>query len=124
MQAGVSHETHNSTAPNETAANAGGEAGAPLSLPHPYAGAVRSFMHDRLGIGSLHGPLLARVAHAGSRELFLLTIVAIAVGTAMLGQIVGISFALGAFLAGLVVSESEFSAQVVDEIIPVRDFFA
>jgi CPA2 family monovalent cation:H+ antiporter-2 len=69
-------------------------------------------------------PVLARVAKAGSRELFLLTIVAIAVGTAMLGEEVGISFALAAFVGGLIVSESEFSTQVIDEIIPLRDIFA
>jgi CPA2 family monovalent cation:H+ antiporter-2 len=69
-------------------------------------------------------PLLAMVARAGSRELFLLTIVAIAAGTAVLGQLVGVSFALGAFVAGLVVSESEFSSQVLDEIIPLRDVFS
>jgi CPA2 family monovalent cation:H+ antiporter-2 len=69
-------------------------------------------------------PLLAFVARIGSRELFLLTIVAIAAGTAVLGHVVGISFALGAFVAGLVVSESEFSSQVLDEIIPLRDVFS
>jgi CPA2 family monovalent cation:H+ antiporter-2 len=69
-------------------------------------------------------PLLAGVARLGSRELFLLTIVAIAAGTAVLGQVVGISFALGAFVGGLIVSESEFSSHVLDEIIPVRDIFA
>lgn len=69
-------------------------------------------------------PILERIARVGSRELFLLTIVAIAVGTAVLGQLVGISFALGAFVAGLIVSESEYSHQVLDEIIPVRDIFA
>lgn len=69
-------------------------------------------------------PLLATVARFGSRELFLLTIVAIATVTAVLGHAVGISFALGAFIGGLVVSESEFSSHVIDEIIPVRDIFA
>ncbi len=69
-------------------------------------------------------PLLAIVARLGSRELFLLTIVAIAAGMATLGQLVGISFALGAFVGGLVVSEFEFSSHVLDEIIPVRDIFA
>lgn len=69
-------------------------------------------------------PVLALVARVGSRELFLLTIVAIAAGMAALGQLVGISFALGAFVGGLVVSESEFSSHVLDEIIPVRDIFA
>ena len=69
-------------------------------------------------------PLLAAVARLGSRELFLLTIVGIAVSTAALGQAVGISFALGAFVGGIVVSESEFSEHALREIIPVRDIFA
>lgn len=69
-------------------------------------------------------PLLARVSRTGSRELFLLSVVAIAITTAVLGHFAGISFALGAFIAGLVVSASEYSAQVLDEIIPLRDLFA
>lgn len=69
-------------------------------------------------------PVLARVARMGSRELFLLTIVAIAAGAAVLGQLVGISFALGAFVGGLITSESEFSHKVLDEIIPLREVFA
>ena len=68
--------------------------------------------------------ILARVARMGSRELFLLTIVAIAAGAAVLGQLVGISFALGAFVGGLITSESEFSHKVLDEIIPLREVFA
>jgi CPA2 family monovalent cation:H+ antiporter-2 len=68
--------------------------------------------------------LLERVTLVGARELFLLTIVAIAVGMAVLGHLVGISFALGAFIGGLVVSESEFSSEVLDEIIPIRDIFS
>jgi CPA2 family monovalent cation:H+ antiporter-2 len=69
-------------------------------------------------------PLLARVARLGSRELFLLTVVAIAAGAAVLGHLVGISFALGAFVGGLITSESEFSHHVLDEIIPLREVFA
>lgn len=59
-----------------------------------------------------------------SRELFLLTIVVIALGTAWASHEVGLSVALGAFLAGLVVSESEFDSQVLAEIIPLRDLFS
>ncbi len=69
-------------------------------------------------------PLLEIVARFGSRELFLLTVIAIAFGMAVLGHLVGISFALGAFVGGLVVSESEFSSHVLDEIIPLRDIFS
>jgi CPA2 family monovalent cation:H+ antiporter-2 len=68
--------------------------------------------------------VLDRVARTESRELFLLTIVVIALGTAYASHEAGLSFALGAFLAGLVVSESEFDAQVLAEIIPLRDVFS
>lgn len=67
---------------------------------------------------------LGRIAQTGSRELFLLTIVVIALGTAAIAHEAGLSFALGAFLAGLVVSESEFDAQVSAQIAPLRDLFA
>lgn len=68
--------------------------------------------------------ILYAVAMMQSRELFLLTIVVIALGTAYASHKAGLSLALGAFLAGLVVSESDFDAQVIAEIIPVRDLFA
>lgn len=68
--------------------------------------------------------VLYRVARLGSRELFLLSIIAIAFGVALAGQAAGLSFALGAFLAGVVVSESEFAHQVLGEIIPLRDVFS
>jgi CPA2 family monovalent cation:H+ antiporter-2 len=68
--------------------------------------------------------VLFYVARTGSRELFLLTIVLIALGTSVAAHEAGLSFALGAFLAGIVVSESEFDSQVLAEIIPLRDLFA
>jgi CPA2 family monovalent cation:H+ antiporter-2 len=68
--------------------------------------------------------LLEFVAATGSRELFLLTIVVIALGTAAMAHEAGLSFALGAFLAGMVVSESEYDAQVAAQIAPLRDLFA
>lgn len=64
------------------------------------------------------------VARYGTRELFLLTIMVIALGTAYAAHLAGLSFALGAFLAGLVVSESDFDAHVLAEIIPLRDVFS
>jgi monovalent cation:H+ antiporter-2, CPA2 family len=68
--------------------------------------------------------LLYQVARLGSRELFLVTIILIAFGVALFGEVAGLSLAFGAFLAGVVVSESEFSHQVLGEIIPLRDVFA
>ncbi|MEZ4532377.1 MAG: cation:proton antiporter [Thermomicrobiales bacterium] len=68
--------------------------------------------------------ILYAVARVESRELFLLVVVLIALGTALASQEAGLSLALGAFLAGLVVSESEYDRQVLSEIIPLRDLFA
>ena len=78
-----------------------------------------------VAIGSRVVPrVMFYVARTESRELFLLIIVLIALGTAIVCEKVGLSFALGAFLAGLVVSESEFDSQVLAEIVPLRDLFA
>ena len=68
--------------------------------------------------------VLRRVAIVGSRELFLAAVVAIAFGVAFVSERAGLSLALGAFLAGVVVSESEFGQQVLGEIIPLRDLFS
>ena len=68
--------------------------------------------------------LLGLVARTGSRELFLLCVVVLALGTALGTQVFGLSLAFGAFLAGLIVSESELSHQAVGEILPLRDLFA
>lgn len=69
--------------------------------------------------------LLVQVARAGSRELFTLAVLAVALGTALgSAALFGVSLALGAFLAGLVVSESDLSHQVAAEALPLRDAFA
>jgi CPA2 family monovalent cation:H+ antiporter-2 len=67
---------------------------------------------------------LAHAAVTRSRELFLLGVVAFALGTALVTQLAGLSLAFGAFLAGLVVAESEMRTQVVAEVLPLRDLFA
>ncbi|MGM0547353.1 MAG: cation:proton antiporter [Bacteroidota bacterium] len=67
--------------------------------------------------------ILEKVAKTRRQELFLLSVVAICFGTAALTNMVGVSLALGAFLAGLVVSESHFSEQAISEILPLRTIF-
>lgn len=64
-----------------------------------------------------------QVVRAKSRELFILTIIFVGFGTAFLTAQVGLSLALGAFIAGLAISESEYSHQVMGDIIPFRDAF-
>ena len=69
--------------------------------------------------------ILRRVEATGSRELFILAILAIALGIAYgAAEIFGVSFALGAFVAGVVVNESEFSHRAAEEAMPMRDAFA
>lgn len=67
--------------------------------------------------------LLDHVANLRSQELFLLTVVVICFGIAWLANLGGVSLALGAFLAGLVVSGSRFREHAVGEIIPLRTVF-
>jgi len=69
--------------------------------------------------------LLEQVARTGSRELFTLAVLALALGTAFVSHAAfGLSLALGAFVAGLVVSESDVSHHAAAESLPFRDAFA
>ena len=69
--------------------------------------------------------VLHYVAHTGSRELFRLAVLAIALGVAYgSSQIFGVSFALGAFFAGMVMAGSTLSQQAMRETMPLRDAFA
>src|SRR6476646_9276362 len=69
--------------------------------------------------------LLWRVAKTGSREMFTLCVIAAAVGIAYASSAVfGVSFALGAFFAGMVMRESELSHRAAEESLPLRDAFS
>ena len=67
--------------------------------------------------------LMAHIARLGSRELFLIAITAIGLGIGYLTHAVGLSFAFGAFVAGMVLSESDYGHQALSDIIPLRDLF-
>jgi len=67
--------------------------------------------------------LLFQIARTRNREAFLLGVLTICAGIALLTQQAGLSLALGAFLAGLIISESEYSHQAVGVILPFRDAF-
>ena len=68
--------------------------------------------------------MMQRVARFGSREVFLITLVALTFGAAAVTQSFGLSAALGAFLAGLMLSESDFGHRALSEILPLRDTFS
>ena len=68
-------------------------------------------------------PVLYQIARTRSRELFLLSVVVLCFAIAWFTSSLGLSLALGAFLAGLILSESEYSYQALGSILPFRDVF-
>ena len=69
--------------------------------------------------------VLHYVAHTGSRELFRLAVLAIALGVAFgAAKLFGVSLALGAFFAGMIMSKSELSHRAAEESLPLRDAFS
>jgi CPA2 family monovalent cation:H+ antiporter-2 len=87
---------------------------------------VGAFVLFMLVVGKRVFPkLLWWVARTGSRELFTLCVIAAAVGVAFgAAKLFDVSFALGAFFAGMMMRESEFSHRAADESLPLRDAFA
>lgn len=67
--------------------------------------------------------ILHEIVKTRSRELFLITIIMLCLATALLTQKLGLSLALGAFLAGIVISESEYASQAISDILPFKESF-
>ncbi|TPK66169.1 MULTISPECIES: cation:proton antiporter [unclassified Mesorhizobium] len=106
-----------------------------LSLPASYGiwgvvgitlAKVAAFVIVMLVVGRRVIPwILHYVAHTGSRELFRLSVLAIALGVAFgAAKLFGVSLALGAFFAGMIMSESELSHRAAEESLPLRDAFS
>jgi monovalent cation:H+ antiporter-2, CPA2 family len=97
--------------------------GAALALT---LGKVAAFVAAMLLVGRRVIPwVLQHAAHTGSRELFRLAVYAVALGVAFgASALFGVSFALGAFFAGMVLSESPLSQRAAEEALPLRDAFA
>lgn len=89
-------------------------------------GKVIAFVALMLLVGKRLIPMLLHwVAHTGSRELFRLSVLAIALGVAYgATTLFDVSFALGAFFAGMILSESPLSQRAAQETLPLRDAFA
>lgn len=87
---------------------------------------VVAFVAFALVVGTRTVPwLLTQVSRSGSRELFTLAILAIALGIAFgSAALFGVSFALGAFFAGVILSESELSQRAAEDSLPLQDAFA
>ncbi|MFZ2470113.1 MAG: YbaL family putative K(+) efflux transporter [Parvibaculum sedimenti] len=89
-------------------------------------GKIAAFVALMLIVGRRFIPwVLHEIAHTGSRELFRLAVLAIALGVAYGAALLfGVSFALGAFFAGMILSESPLSQRAAEETLPLRDAFA
>ncbi|MCK5910322.1 MAG: cation:proton antiporter, partial [Caulobacter sp.] len=107
-------------------AKGGAAAGGVLGAFALTMGKVVAFVALMLIVGRRVIPwILHRVAHTGSRELFRLGVLAIALGVAFgSAALFGVSFALGAFFAGMIMAESELSQQAANDTLPLRDAFA
>jgi CPA2 family monovalent cation:H+ antiporter-2 len=99
-----------------------------LSGKTPVSAMPLALLRALAAIGAVAGasrlllpPFLRLVTSSGRREAFPLAVIVASVGTAWLGSLVGLSMAVGAFLAGLMLAESEFSHQAYAEVRPVRD---
>jgi monovalent cation:H+ antiporter-2, CPA2 family len=87
-------------------------------------GKAAAFVGIGLYVGARFLPIaMSYITRRRSPELFILAAAVIALGTAALSASLGLSAALGAFLAGLMLSESEFDHRVLSEIVPLRDLF-
>ena len=67
--------------------------------------------------------VLERVARARSRELFLITVVSLSLAAAIAAEFFGVSAAVGAFIAGLLIGQSHYARQALADIVPFRDAF-
>jgi monovalent cation:H+ antiporter-2, CPA2 family len=102
----------------------GGQGGSPSDVLVALGKAALIIALVLLVARRLMPPLLEAVARTCSPELFLLTVIAVCFGTAYLTGLAGVSLSLGAFLAGLVVSESRFSEHALGEILPLQIIFS
>ena len=113
---------------HDAAGHASGPAGteAILRTVAITLGKVAAFVALMLIVGRRAIPaVLHFVAHTGSRELFRLSVLSVALVVAWVAtEVFGVSFALGAFVAGMVLSESQLSQRAAEETLPLRDAFA
>ncbi|WP_412068462.1 cation:proton antiporter [Rubrivirga sp. IMCC43871] len=100
-----------------------GEGGSPLDVAWALAKAGLVVAAVLVGARRVIPAILARIAETRRTELFLLAVAAICLGTAWAASLAGVSLALGAFLAGLLVSESDYADHALSEILPLQTLF-
>jgi monovalent cation:H+ antiporter-2, CPA2 family len=103
---------------------AGTAAGSKASLGWVIAKAMLTVAVILVSARMVIPPLLHQVVRTRSHELFVLSIVVICFGTAWLTSLAGLSLALGAFVAGILISESDYGQQALADVLPLRDLFS
>jgi CPA2 family monovalent cation:H+ antiporter-2 len=103
---------------------AGSTASSKASLGWVLAKAVGTVAVVLVSARMVFPPLLHQVVRTRSHELFILAIVVICFGTAWLTSLAGLSLALGAFVAGILISESDYGQQALADVLPLRDLFS
>lgn len=102
-----------------------------LARPQPNFSVIGSALLQALGFmialyyagTRLFPTVFGFIARWGSREMLFLAFLAVALGVGFLSYVIGLSFAFGAFLAGMVLSQSEFSHQALSDVAALRDLF-
>ena len=103
----------------------GGEADESIAAPFLRGAVAIGFVALMIVAGSRLLPrLLAFFAGLRSRELFVIAVAVVAVGTAFAASALGVSVALGAFVAGLALADSDLADSVLGEIVPLRELFS
>ena len=100
-----------------------GEGGSAADVAWALGKAVVVIAAVLVGARRVVPALLARVAETRRTELFLLAVAAVCLGTAWAVSLAGVSLAIGAFLAGLLVSESDYAEHALSEILPLQTLF-
>jgi CPA2 family monovalent cation:H+ antiporter-2 len=103
---------------------AGSTSGATASLAWIIAKAAATVAVVLVSARLVIPPLLHQVVRTRSHELFVLSIVVICFGAAWLTALAGLSLALGAFVAGILISESDYGQQALADVLPLRDLFS
>jgi CPA2 family monovalent cation:H+ antiporter-2 len=103
---------------------AGTEASSWMALGLVMIKAVAVVLVVLVGARTVIPPLLHQVVRTRNHELFILSIVVLCFGTAWLTSLAGLSLALGAFVAGMLISESDYGQQALADILPLRDLFS
>lgn len=103
---------------------ASGQADLSMSLSWAIGKALLLIFAVYIGASRIVPPLMKWVTKADSREMFLLTLISLCVCVAMISKELGLSLALGAFLAGVMISESPYGHQALSDLLPVRDLFS